>query len=439
MDSAEFARRWHGLAIIRFIACLTVVGLLTVGLVPVMGKVKLAAAVEPAMWVSARPDGSEPAGVAYQPSISADGNLVAFWGNSSDLVSGDTNNRDDMFVRDLTAGTITRASVSSTGAQANNGASTGEISADGTKVAFVSSSTNLVTGDTNGKFDIFVRDLTLGTTERVSVSSAGVEGNGHSAAGVSISADGRFVGFRSDASNLVAGDTNGKSDAFVRDRQAGTTTRVSVSSSGAQGDNASQGPMLSANGQFVAFESQATNLVTGDTNAVADMFVHDLSNGETERVSVGSAGGRGNGPTDHGNVALSADGRFVTFASGASNMVGNDTNNSTDVFLRDRQSGTTERVSLSTTGRQGDSSSVQPSISSDGRFVAFVTFAPNLVSGDTNGVEDVVIRDRQIGERGEHLSTRPVDRLTTGPKSLSFPLTATRSVLRRCCSGGERH
>jgi RHS repeat-associated protein len=394
MDSAERARRWHGLAILRFIACVTVVGLLSVGLVPVMGTIDSVAAIEPALWVSARPDGSQSNGESYSPSISADGQLVAFFGSSSDLVTGDTNGVNDVFLRDRVGGTVARVSVDSAGAQGNNASSLPAISADGTKVAFVSTASNLVAGDTNAVTDVFVRDLAAGTTERVSVSSSGVQGAGLSRGLLSISADGRFVAFESQSSNLVANDTNNVSDAFVRDRLTNTTIRVSVNSSGTGGSGASQAPVISADGSFAAFSSQATNLVSGDTNAAADVFVHDLATGQTDRVSVSSSGGQGNGRSDTG-VTISSDGRYVAYGSRASNLVSSDTNGSTDVFLRDRDTGTTERVSLSTTGRQGNSSSQGPSISGDGRYVAFIAFATNLVGGDTNDVQDVLIRDRQ--------------------------------------------
>jgi Tol biopolymer transport system component len=183
----------------------------------------------------------------------------------------------------------------------------------------------------------------------------------------------------------VPGDTNGANrDIFVRDRQSGQTELVSVSSAGVQGNYGSSNPTISADGRFVAFESSASNLVPGDTNgANGDIFVHDRETGQTERVSVSSAGAQGN----YGSVdpTISADGRFVAFRSEANNLVPGDTNDRPDVFVRDRQTGETERVSVSSAGTQGNGHSVHPTISADGRFVAFESSASNLVPGDTNG------------------------------------------------------
>src|SRR5437762_758323 len=216
------------------------------------------------------------------------------------------------------------------------------------------------------------------TTVRVSVASDGTEGNDVSL-GSALSADGRFVAFDSAATDLVAGDTNGVSDVFVHDRQTGTTERVSVASGGAQG-NGSSGligfafpPALSADGRFVAFVSAATDLVAGDTNGVSDVFVHDRQTGTTERVSVASGGAQGNGNSGgfFAVPALSAAGRFVAFQSAATNLVAGDTNGTTDVFVHDRQTCTTERMSVASGGAQGNGVSAGPALSADGRVVAF--------------------------------------------------------------------
>src|SRR4051794_24467034 len=209
--------------------------------------------------------------------------------------------------------------------------------------------------------------LAATTTERASVSSAGTEGNGPSArfgGDTAVTANGRFVAFGSEASNLVAGDVNGAKDIFVRDRLSGSTERVSVSTSGQEANVGSGGPSLSADGRYVAFSSAASNLVAGDTNARNDTFVRDRQSGTTERVSLSSAGAEGDNLS--GAPAISSDGRFVAFWSYASNLVAGDTNGQSDVFLRDRQSGTTERISVSTAGAQGDGLSQVPTISGDG-------------------------------------------------------------------------
>jgi Tol biopolymer transport system component len=341
--------------------------------------------------VSVDSAGVQGTGDSLDPSISADGRYVAFESQAPNLVPGDTNGSWDAFVHDRQSGTTERLSVDSGGVQGNNNSFDPCISADDRYVAFYSSATNLVSGDTNEVFDIFVRDRQGGTTERVSVDSSGVQADGESEV-PSISADGRYVAFQSLATNLVPGDTNGSWDIFVRDRQGGTTERVSVDSTGGQGDGNSYYPAISADGRYVAFYSLATKLVPGDKNRSADVFVHDRQRGTTERVSVDSSGTQGDGESR--NPWISADGRYVAFESLATNLVPGDTNGIRDVFVRDRRSGTTERASVDSGGGQGNGDSGTPSISADGRYVAFHSFADNLVPGDTAGVYDVFIHDR---------------------------------------------
>jgi Tol biopolymer transport system component len=292
----------------------------------------------------------------------------------------------------------TRVSVASDGTEGNNasGGDLAVISADGRLVDFDSSATNLVAGDTNNVGDIFVHDRQTGVTERVSVASDGTEGNANSLTHA-LSADGRYVAFGSNASNLVAGDTNNTLDVFVRDRQTGATERVSVASNGAEANGISAFPALSADGRLVAFYSFASNLVPGDTNNTVDIFVRDRQAGTTTRVSVASNGIQGNNFSF--SPALSADGRYVAFGSFASNLVPGDTNGSADVFVHDRQTGLTERVSVGVGGIQGNQGSLiqRSAISADGRLVAFASMASNLVPGDTNDAWDVFVRDRQAG------------------------------------------
>jgi uncharacterized repeat protein (TIGR01451 family) len=293
-------------------------------------------------------------------------------------------------------GKTTRVSVSSSGAQGNDYSESTAISADGRYVVFGSLADNLVGGDTNGTFDTFVRDNVTRKTERVSVSSAGAEGNNESVPSA-ISADGRYVVFSSTADNLVAGDTNGSLDAFVRDRVSGNTKRVSISSDGRQGNNDSEAVAISADGRYVAFTSWANNLVAHDTNGVIDVFVHDSLNGKTTRVSVNSTGEEGN-YFSMAN-AISADGRFVAFRSAADNLVYGDTNGYQDVFVHDRLTGLTTRESVSSTGAEGNSEVNDiAAISANGRYVAFTSWADNLVSGDTNEWPDAFIRDRFFGK-----------------------------------------
>jgi len=333
-------------------------------------------------------------------SVSSDGNVVAFYSFATNLVPGDTNAKADVFVHDRSTGLTERVSVDSAGAEANENSTFATISADGGFVVFASAATNLVAGDTNGYWDIFVHDRSTGVTERVSVDSAGAEanwGSGYDGDGLSISADGRWVAFSSRASNLVAGDTNGIRDVFVRDRSAGTTERVTVDSSGAQAKWGGRCGAISADGNVVAFYSASPDLVASDTNGQADAFVHDRTTGITERVSVDSAGAEANKGSDHSRIAISPDGNIVAFVSAATNLVAGDTNGWLDIFVRDRSAGTTERVSVDSSGIEGNMNSWGPTISADARFVGFVSAASNLVPGDTNGWSDVFVRDRTAG------------------------------------------
>ena len=358
--------------------------------------------------------GNEANDTIHQPAISADGHFVVFVSAATNLVPGDTNERDDVFVHDRLTRTTERVSVDSAGSQADGGSSSPAISADGRFVAFVSFATNLVPGDSNGRGDVFVRDRLTQTTERVSVDSAGNEAN-RGSDGPSISANGRFVVFWSDATNLVRGDTNGVADVFVRDRLTRTTERVSVDSAGNEGNGASglhshSEYSISADGRFVAFVSSATNLVPGDTNGAADVFVHDRLTRTTERVSVDSAGNQGNDGSF--SPAVSANGRFVAFVSFATNLAAGDSDSSfiSGVFVHDRHTGTTELVSVDSGGNRANGSSQHPSISATGGFVAFVSFATNLVPGDTNEQPDVFVRDRKTAEDSDttwHHRRRP--------------------------------
>src|SRR5213078_1257125 len=279
-----------------------------------------------------------------------------------------------------------------------------------------------------------VRDRQTGMTARVSVDSAGTQGNSSSRA-PALSADGRFVAFQSDATNLVVGDTNGKTDVFVHDRQTGPTERVSVASGGGRlGTGGSGGffafPSLSADGRLVAFQSDATNLVAGDTNGATDLFVHDRQTGTTERVSVASGGRQGNGFS--AGPVLSADGRFVAFYSTATNLVAGDTNGATDVFVHDRQTGTTERVSVAPGGTQGNGSSAGPVLSADGGLVAFHSTATNLVAGDANGAYDVFVHDRAVSttttSTTQPATTSTSSTTTTTSSSTTRPPTTTSTT-----------
>ncbi len=327
--------------------------------------------------------------------LSADANVVGFYSDATNLVIGDTNQVRDAFVRDRAAGRVERVSVSTAGIQGNKASQAAggapALSTDGQVVAFYSDATNLVDDDTNGQVDVFVRVRSSSTTERISVGAAGAQANGASV-DPSISADGRFVAFQSQATNLVDGDTNGATDVFVRDRQSGTTERVCGA---IQGNGASFSPAISADGNIVAFMSAASNLVAADSNGQLDIFICNRSSGVISRVSVATDGTQGNG----GSIlpAISADGLVVAFKSLADNLVAGDRNNVVDVFAHDTTSGTTERISANNLGGDANDFSFPPSVSHNGRYIAFGSFGTNIVPPDTNNSADVFVRDRVNG------------------------------------------
>ena len=338
-------------------------------------------------------------------SISGDGRHVAFESEAPDLVTGDTNGVADIFVHDLVTGATVRVSVSSSGVQGDSMSLRPAISRDGRYVAFMSWARNLVASDTNGWTDVFFHDRDPdgngvfdegnGTTVRASVASDGSEGDSDSME-PDLSADGMRVAFASGASNLVAGDTGWKTDIFVHDMTTGVTTRVSVDSSGVQGDRNSFLPAISADGNVVAFASFASNLDGNDANPKRDVFVHDCTTGVTELVSVDSNGVQADNYCDLPD--LSSDGSIVAFESWANHLVANDRNRVPDVFVRDRTTGTTTRVSVDSSGVEGDSYSEEPSLSADGNLVTFRSWAGNLAPGDGNGFSDIYMHDRVTGE-----------------------------------------
>ena len=339
--------------------------------------------------VSVRSNGAQGNGNSGVPDISEDGRFVVFVSTATNLVANDGNGSSDVFIRDRKKKKTKRVSTRSNGGEANGFSSNPSISVDGRYVAFTSSASNLVSGDSNGQQDVFVKDRKNGKTTRVSVRSNGAQGNGLSSL-PSISPDGRHVVFSSDATNLVPNDSNGATDVFIHTRKNKKTKRVSVSSNGAQSNSASFTPAL-ADGKIVVFISSATNLVPNDTNATTDVFVRNIGTKQTRRVSVSSAGVEGNNASGD-PPGISADGRYVVFTSIASNLIGNDTNAVADVFMRDRKKQRTTRLSVRFDGTEGNNGSGVPDISMNGRFVSFASNATNLVGGDTNAAPDVFLR-----------------------------------------------
>lgn len=351
--------------------------------------------------ISVNNAGQQPNWYVYNPVISADGRFVVFSSNATNLVPGGDANSEkmDVFVRDRIAGTTELVSVNSDGVQGDNVSTQASISGDGRYVAFISWATNLMSvGEINNAGNVFVRDRLTGKTELVSVNSVGEPADGYSQSPV-MSADGRFVAFYSVAGNLVPGDdANGRwPDVFVHDRLSGETELVSVSSTGARGNDFSYAPAISADGRFVAFSSRSTNFIPGgDANGtMGDVFVRDRMTGTTEVVSVDSSGTQGN--LGSGSIALSADGRYVTFSSSSTTFIpGGDANGSNvDAFIHDRVTGVTELVGVDSFGVQAQSGfSIPSDVSADGRFVTVYA----VPGGDANGnAGDVFIRDRVTG------------------------------------------
>jgi Tol biopolymer transport system component len=439
-------QRLAGGPIVLLALCLAAPETTSAGIVTPAGSAGREAAPARTELISVALPGKTPNGRSTGPDLSFDGRYVAFVSWATNLVQGDTNRFADIFVRDRRRGMTERVSVAGDGAQANGGSDRPRVSADGRFVAFRSHASNLVPGDTNRLSDVFVRDVVLGETYRVSVATSGrqgnapitsvaISGNGRFVAfssrastldrsdqsrlmkifvhdrtrgttrvlrlvrggangdshASSISWDGRVVAFRSYASNLVRDDTNAVSDAFLVDRRIGRTVRLSVSSFGVQADLHSFRPMISSTGRVAVFRSFASNLVPGDTNGQIDVFVRDLRRGVTSRVSTGQNGEEAN---DRPLIApsISGNGRLIVFGSLASNLVAGDTNGAADIFLHDMRLHTTRRVSLALADRQANGASHHARISSNGRAVAFSSDATNLASGDHNRLSDIYVR-----------------------------------------------
>lgn len=332
--------------------------------------------------------------------ISADGRYVAFQSGSANLVPGAPTPWGDVFVHDRRTGATERVSVDADGAPGNNFSYVTAMSPDARFVVMLSYAWNLVPGDLNGVPDALVRDRQSGTTERVSVNDSGVESNGFSVA-TTISADGRYVGFASSATNLVLGDVNQLSDIFVRDRQLGTTTCASVTPDGfVAGNGSSQRCSISADGRWLVFDSEATNL-TADVVTNSSIFLRDLQSGTTTLVSASSPGFGG----DFGSIEpyISPDGRWVTFTSRATNLVASDTNDANDIFVRDLLTGSIERASLTYLDQESHGASFFSSISADGRFVVFTSQANDFVPNHNDANFDVFVRDLEDGTT-EHAS-----------------------------------
>lgn len=283
--------------------------------------------------------------------------------------------------------------VTGVGTDPNGSSALPTISGDGRLVGFLSAATNLTAMDPNGTTsDIYVRDLVTDTTVRASQGVNPAVGPEKFSSQPDLSRDGRFVAFTSEASDIVAGDTNGAFDIFIRDLVGGTTVRATVDAVGGQADGPSFAPALDADGSTVAFHSLANDLVPGDLTSNSDVFVRDLVARQNVRASVSPSGGNADEGTS--DPDLDDRGRLVTFWGSASNLVAGDANGNThDVFVRDLAAGQTTLASVSGAGVQGNNLSAFPAISGDGTTVAFGSNASNLVPGDGNAMNDVFARE----------------------------------------------
>ena len=388
--------------------------------------------------------GAEPDGGSAAPRLSGSGRFVVFDSVATNLGPEDANGAiRDAFLFDQNSGSVTMLSRPAEPEGANGASFSPVVNAAGDTAAFVSRASNLVAEDTNRRADVYLRSPA--GLERVSIGADGAQPE-EDVLEPDLSADGRFVVFSSKTDNLVPGDTNSASDVYVRDRLLGVTSLVSAAPDGNPANGSSRGPAISEDGRFVAFTSKADELVPRDTNRVADVFVRDLQAGETRRVSVSSGGRQQNRAVaaPFSQVAdISRDGRYVAFDSDASNLVRGDRGNHTDVFVRDRQQRTTRRVSLATTGQESDSDSFAPSMTPNGRYVAFASFASNLTPDDPSR-EDVFVRDlrrRQtvmgtVSSRGRPRGPERVRQLLQRPAiaddgaTVAFVSTATNLVAR---------
>jgi Tol biopolymer transport system component len=359
--------------------------------------------------ITTAPDGSASNGWVGAPAMVPDGRYLAFYAWASNLVARDTNAVQDLFLYDRTTGTMSRLSVAANGGQANDrsgdsrGSSAPALSADGRYVAFHSAASNFTRGDSNNRTDVFVYDRQAMITTLISHDSNGVAGNGDST-NPALSADGRYILFQSRATNLDPAvpvlESPGATQIYLHDRTDGSTILISRGPDGRPGDGDSSAPVISGDGHYLAYASNATNLVAGDTNQVADIFLHDRTSGETRRVSVSSTGIQANRAAWSPQITL--DGRYILFGADASNLVNGDGNNVADLFIYDQQARHTSRVSVGVrglwTGQEANGPTRGPAaIIPGGRLVAFVSQATNLTPtnlANANGVPGLYLHER---------------------------------------------
>ena len=341
--------------------------------------------------------GAQPtSGATAGTDVSPNGRYVVFTSEASNLVAGDANNSADVFLRDSQTGVTERVSVADNEAEAHLGGYGGLVSADGRYVAFSSDSANLVALDTNQATDVFVRDRAAGTTTRVS--RGGAEGNGPSYL-QSMTPDARYVVFTSDADNLTGtADQNFSTDVFLRDRTLAKTERVSVASDGTEGDLDSSGGSISDNGRYVTFISNASNFDPNDSGIYADVFVRDRNAAAPLTTRITALPNGDEADADSSNAVISGDGRVVAFDTDASNLLSQpDDNLTTDVYAKVLATGVTERISTGVGNTDSNNFSFVAGISDDARFVLFQSGASNLISNSLKAASNSFVRDRSSG------------------------------------------
>ncbi len=318
----------------------------------------------------------------------ADGSKLVFNSLASNLVAGDTNNANDVFLHDVATGLNTRISTTQLGVAGNGFSIQPIFSADGNKVLFSSTSNNFYAGDTNNRADLFVKNLLTGELTTVSVRADGVIGNEGSFRG-NFSPDGTKVVFESSANNFVAGDIGISSDLFIKDLVTGALTLVSSASNGTKGNISSQSGQFSPNGNYILFESSASNLIAGDTNFREDLFLKNIATGETTLVSQTQAGVVGNAGSRSGS--FSVDGTKIIFESQATNFAAGSTNGATNIFIKDLITGELTLVTQGLDGLPINGISGFASFHADGDRVVFYSTANNLADGDTNAAQDIFV------------------------------------------------
>jgi hypothetical protein len=336
--------------------------------------------------------------VSFSPTASADGTKVAFVSAATNLDPADTDRVVDIYVKDLVTGDISLASTSDSGAKGNKDSSDPSLSADGTKVAFWSSSTTLDPNDTDVTEDVYVKDLASGDIVLASTSDTERKGNGDSNR-PALSADGSFVAFHSAATNLDPGDPDSQRDVYVKDLSSGDIVLASTSDLGVKGNIDSADASISADGSRTAFHSAATNLDVADADSDEDVYVKDLASGDIVLASTSDVGVKGNNHSgDFHHPGLSADGSIVAFHSIATNLDPADTDLIQDAYVKNLMSGDIMLVSTSDSQRKGAYDSLDPDLSGDGTRVAFWSTAENLDPADLDGFADVYVKDLTSGD-----------------------------------------